>query len=433
MRNVDEGFMVLPPADSGKEQLPPSTFGIYFQNRIFVIDAREDQVHSDTVWVSDFGAGGSTLQGDPTYQSFRINQGSSDRLVALAKFNETTLIAAKSKSIYVVTNIFGTNQELAENARLDEITRAYGCRAARSWIQVGKDLWFMGHERGVCSIRQTETNALQGVDVPVSRDIQPYIDRINWEYADDVVAGVHDNRVFFAVPIDGSKTNNAVLVYSLLTQAWAGYDFSQATKVKDFVQFTYGGAVRLGYVSTDGFIYLYEDGYTDHVGNEAGQLTYLPIETTVRTRGYLGNTRGNKTGLRASARVLAWEGRFSVKSLPDGFQEEEHVDEILRDSTRYIRPHDKPDWDPVNAAGDWDTPWREDYSLMPDGTQVTDPVTGAGTVAFNVLQETEETWNLKRTRCQHAQLEFASDRGRMELHSVAVESIRGDTRSKSHA
>lgn len=432
MRDVDEGWLVLPAAGAGTEALPPSTSGIYFQNRLCVVDGRADAAHADSVWVSDFGASGSTLQGSAAYQSFKINQGSSDRLTALAKFNETTLVCAKSKSIYVVSNIYGTNEEIAQNARLDEITRQYGCRAARSWVQVGADLWFMGHRRGVCSLRLTETNALQGVDVPVSRDIQPLVERINWEHADGIVAASHDNRVFFAVPLDDSQDNNAVLVFSTLTGKWAGYDQSDATKVRDWVKFTYAGAVRLGFVSTDGFICLYEDGYHDHTGDGSGAITYNAIAATFRTRGYLGQFPGNKRGIRVTARLLTWDGAFSATAIADGRGETSSVATVTRDNTAYIRPHGKADWDPVNAAGDWDTPWREDYSLMPDGTQVTDDAS-AGTVAFDALQEIEEVWNLRRTRCHHAQIQFASSRGRLEVAATTVQAIRGSSRSKPHA
>lgn len=424
MPNVDTGWLALPAADAGKEALPPSTFGLYFQNRLFVVDARDDAAHSDTVWVSDLGAGTTALQGDTTYQSFKINQGSSDRLVGLAKFNETTLVCAKSKSIYVVSNIYGTNDAISQNARLDEVTRQYGCRSPRSFVQVGSDLWFMGHRRGVCSLRLTETNAMQGVDVPVSRDIQPLVDRINWEHADLIVAASHDNRVYFAVPLDDSADNNAILVYSTLTQKWAGYDYSAATKVRDFVRFTYAGAVRLGFVSTDGFICLYEHGYHDDTGNEAGVITHNPIATTVRTRSYGGSVPGTKRSLRLRVRAATWDGAFTVKAVFDGRNEQVQLANVVRDGAAYMRPYGASPWLPSNETGDWDTPWREDYAVHPADMQVTE-AGGTGTVAYDVLQEVEEVWQISNVQCQHVGIEFGSTQGRLELASVLAQSRRG--------
>lgn len=432
LRDLSEGWLVLPDAGEGLEQIPAASQGLYFQNRLFVIDGRTDSQHVDSVWVSNFGATTSVLEGDSVYQSFRINQGSSDRLVGLAKFNETTLVAAKSRSIYVVSNIWGDNAAMAANAVLDEVTREYGCIAPRSFVQVGKDLWFLAHRRGVVSLKQTETNALQGVDVPVSRDIESIIHRINWEHAASAVAAAWDNKVYFAVPLDDSTVNNAVLVFSTVTQTWAGYDQSTTIKVRDWIQFSYGGAIRLGYLSVDGFVCLYEDGYHDHVGDTEGNITYQPIQTTFVTRAYLGAVAGNKRFGRSTCRVASWDAAYAVKVLPDGFNEERTVASVDTDNTRYIRPYGKPDWDPSNTAGDWEQPWREDYSAHPADTQVTDS-DGDGTIGWGVLQEVEQVWNLPRANAHNCRLKFTSSRGRIEVAGVKVEAIQGSTVSKAHA
>ncbi len=427
MPSLAEGWKVLPSADTLKEPIPPSSAGIYFQNRLCVIDGRLDPEHVDSVWVSDVGGVGSVLQGPTVYQSFRINQGSSDRLVALAKYNETTLICAKSRSIYAVTDIYGDNASLSQNARLQEITRQYGCLSPKSWVQVGSDLWFLGYRRGVCSIRQTETNALQGVDIPISRDIQPLIDRINWQAAAGVVAAAHDNRVYFAVPLDSATTNNAVLVFSTLTQRWAGYDQSEATKVADFVKFSYGGAVRLGFASTDGFLALYEDGYTDHVGDADGNLTYSPIRTVIRTRGYLGRMAGLKRFRRMVAKVQTWNPAYTVDLATDGAFESETRATVTKDRTRYVRPHDAVPWDDSNADDDWETSFREDYSAVADGLKVTDS-DGDGTLKWDQLQQAEEEWRIGGRNGHYLQVEFTSTQGRIELAGLAIDTTRGPSR-----
>ncbi len=425
--SLAEGWKALPTADSGKEQIPRATAGIYFQNRLCVVDARLDPEHVDTVWVSDVGGVGSVLQGPTVYQSFRINQGSSDRLVALAKFNETTLVCAKSRSIYVVSDIYGDNSSLSQNAKLQEVTRQYGCQSPKSWVQVGADLWFMAYRRGVCSLRLTETNALQGVDIPVSRDIQPIIDRINWEAAGAVVAAAHENRVYFAVPLDSSQTNNAVLVFSTLTQRWAGYDMSDATRVSDFVKFSYGGAVRLGFASIDGYLTLYEDGYSDHVGDGDGGVSYEPIATTIRTRGYTGRMAGLKRFRRVVARVQTWNPTYTVALMTDGAFEGTTRATVTKDRTRYVRPHDASPWDDTNANGDWETPYREDYSAEAAGLQVTDAA-GVGTVAWDKTQQLEEEWRVGGKSGNHLQIELTSTQGRLEIAGLQVDTTRGPSR-----
>jgi len=427
MEDLDSGWRRIPDADEGKEQMPPSSRGIYFQNRLFLVDGRDDAAHADSVWVSDFGGVSSVLQGSATYNSFRINQGSSDRLRGIAKFNETTLVAAKSRSIYVVSSIYGDNESIRDNARLDEVTRQYGCIAPRSFVQVGSDLWFLGHRRGICSLRMTETNAMQGVDVPVSRDIQSLIDRINWEHAEGAVAIAHDNRVFFAVPIDGATYNNAIIVFSTLRQAWAGYDTGDAISVRSFVRYSYAGAVRVGFVTTTGYVTLYEDGYYDHVGSGDGSIAYRPIASRVRSRGYGGRTAGLKRFQRLTARIRTWNPAFTISVRPDGVLEERTVSSVTRSNTRYVRPHGRADWDPSNAVDDFLEPGREDYATKAEDVKVTTSG-GEGTVAFDMLQDWEESRRI-HDRGHALQVEIASTRGRIEVAGLTVDAIRGDART----
>lgn len=432
LRDLSEGWRPIPSPGEGLTAIPPAIQGIYFQNRLFVVDARTDPQYLDTVWVSNLGGVASVLEGDEVFQSFRINQGSSDRLRAVAKFNETSLIAAKERSIYAVRNIYGDNETLAQNAQLVEVTRQYGCIAPRSFVQVGKDLWFLAHRRGVASLVQTETNALQGVDVPVSRDLQPIIERINWEHAAGAVAAAHENRVYFAVPLDQSTRNNAVLVYSTLNQRWCGYDTGAAIKVRDWIKFSYGGAIRLGFLSTDGFVCLYEDGYEDQVGDAQGNLSAVPIASQIITRGYLGGVAGNKRFGRMTCRVATWNAAYTVTALADGVGEDRAVLTVDTSNTRYLRPYPKADWDPTNPEGDWDTPWREDYSVCPVDMQLTD-ADGNGTVAFGVLQDAEHVLRLPRISAHHLRFRFDSTRGRLEVAGIKVDASRGSSVSKTHA
>lgn len=423
MPSVDEGFLIPPAADPGKERIPPATTGIYFQNRLFLVDARTDAAHVDTVWVSDIGGVSDVLQGSAVYQAFKINQGSADRLVGVVKYNETTLIALKQQSVYVISNIWGDNAAITANAELDRITNQYGCASPRSAVQVGKDLWFLGFRRGICSIRQTETNALQGVDVPVSEAIQPLIDRIHWDYAHKAVAIAGDNRVYFAVPLDGATDNNAVLVYSTLTQRWVGYDFSPATKVRDFLMFTYAGAPRMGFLSQDGVICLYEEGWYDETVNDSGQVVQADIPIRFVSRGYGGSEPGQKVLGWPQLRMATWNPAYTVSLVPDGVEETVPVATVTKDRTRYLRPHGKAPWNPTNANDDHLSPHREDYSV-PLPTTVF-PTSGP---AFDVLQQTEETFTA-RVEGQHVQLAIESTQGRVQIHGVSVELRRGSKRA----
>lgn len=425
LKDLDEGFLTLPDPAKETEAIPPATRGIYVGNRLFVVDARTATRYVDSIWASDIGGVSSVLQGEDIYQSFKVNQGSSDRLVALCKFNDTTIVAAKERSIYVVSGVSGTNVQMASTARLDEVTSQYGCIAAGSFVRVGSDVWFLGHRRGICSLRQTETNALQGVDVPVSRPIQPLIDRIAWEYASGVVAAAHENRVYFAVPIDGSHSNNAVLVYSTLTQKWCGLDTGAALKIKQWVKFSYAGAIRLGYVSADGFVYLYEDGDMDHLGDADGNITSASIPLNVVTRGYGGRTPGNKRALWAVLRLRTLWPSFQVSTRSDGVKEHRVRATVTKDRTKYHRPHGRADWDPTNINNDFLEPYRQDYAAIPPMAAHASSGPAAG-----VHQEFHEVLRIQR-KGQYIQVEINNTRGRLELAGVAIETQRGTARAGS--
>jgi len=211
MANVDTGFVAIAqranevtgvssenPID-GTEAIPNAVNALFLGNRLFVPYDR------DLIAASDFL---NFTRYHPVRANFRVQQGTEDKLVVLFKFNETTVIVGKERSIAVVENVYGD----LSTARLDELTREYGVRAARSFAQVGSDVWFLADRRGVSSIRQTEENKLQAIDLPVSEPLQPLIDRINWQYAADAVAAYHENKYYLAVPLDSAEVVRSNLV-----------------------------------------------------------------------------------------------------------------------------------------------------------------------------------------------------------------------------
>lgn len=422
LRDVDEGWLNMPQAPAGFERMPRATEGLYWNNRAFVVDARASAQYVDSVWVSDFGGVQSVLFGDRVYQSFKINQGSADKLVAVYPFNSTTLVAAKERSVYVVSNVQGTNDELAQNARLDQVTGEWGCLAPRSLVQAGSDVYLLAHRRGVCSIRLTETNAIQGVDLPVSRDIQPIIERINWSAAQNATAASHDNRVYFAVPIDGATYNNALLVWSTLNQKWAGYDLSPAIKVRDWIKFTYERAVRLGYVSTDGFLYQLDFGIYDETADGAGVVSRHEIAWKWRSRGYGGRMPGVKRFAALRSKINTHGPDYRVRLIQDGISESTTLVTRSKSRTKWHRPHGKADWDQDNSNDDFNDAHRQDYS-WPSSSSGMQLGTGVG---LNLHQEIEETYSFRRT-AQALQIEWEGLAGRCVVKAQQVAAHRAGT------
>ena len=424
--NLDEGWRV-PPAVSipGKMRIPPSSFGVYFQNRLFLIYEGGDSAVRDSIWVSDFGLTIDALQGSVAYNGFRINQGSRDSLLALFPFGETSLLAFKGESVYLVSGIAGTNEDIALNARLDVVTTEYGIAAPRSIVQVGADVWFLAANRGLVSIRQTQLNKLQGVDVPVSLDIDPLIRQIAWGSASGAAAAFWDNRVYFAVPTGASAVNNRVLVFDSRTGKWAGYDEADAIKVREWVRFQLAGRGRLAFVSTDGYLVLYEDGGFDQVGLPLGKVGFAEIRTRLLTRGFAVDPGSRNTFTELRLNLSTWAPRYTLSVWVDGVEEGSTVarDQTV-DPTRYDRPHGRAPWDASNAADDWAEPYRQDYALS---APVGGMVCGSG-VAAEVYQQSQRAFRL-RERGSFVQLEVVGSAGRTIVDSVRVVCDSGSSRA----
>jgi hypothetical protein len=379
MTNINEGFksIVQVPSDTGldendsdgTENIPNSSNGIFFGNRLVVPYA------GDLVAVSDYL---NYTRFQPVLSTFRINQGSDDDLVALWKFDENTVLCFKERSIYAVRNLYGNYAD----AMLQEITRGYGLKAAKSLASVGRDVWFLSDQRGVCSLRVAESGRVQGVDVPVSDPVQSVIDRINWVYADVATAAYHQNRYYLAVPLDGATKNNAVIVYDFINQAWSGYDTSnqigkagscnvagytakqscinaggtwtEEIGIKDFVIMPYNGANRLMFLTTEGFINLYDDRHLSGFADEkstSGAIAHEQINHEMTTRGYDCETSQYKRFRLGRVQINTWNPTMTATADYDGIGESEDVWSGSKtfDRTKYDRPFNAADYTTTTA------------------------------------------------------------------------------------
>ena len=265
MSSIDEGFVEAPPSASGLNNIPNSSSTLFFQNRLLVPHKPSGGYKSDHVAVSDI----LSYTDYDVFNNFKINQGDSDNIRRLYKWNDQTVVIFKDTSIYTVSNLVG---DWENNAVLDQVTTEYGIVGARSVASAGSDLWFLS-QRGVVSLALTEQNKLQGVSEPQSTPVQPIIDRIDFSVAKDTASAAYwRNRYYLSVPIDGGKQNNAVLVYDFINGAWAGYDQGDAIKIKFFFVADFQGAEHLYYVDYDGVVGLYEYGELE--GRPIVQGTY---------------------------------------------------------------------------------------------------------------------------------------------------------------
>ena len=416
MLSNDPAFAPENPTD-GTEDIPNAVWGLAMQNRLFLPDVSQGP---DIMVASDFL---NYTRYQPTLGAFRVNQGDDEGIVAAFPIptpDDTPASAMaifKERSIYIVSNIVGDLSALS----LGDVTTEYSAACRRAIWRVGRDVWFVAAGRGVSSITQTTQNKWQGVDVPVSRDIQPLIDRINWDASAKIRAVKVGNLSYIAAPIDGATANNCIIVFDHLNGAWAGYDTGVA--VQEFVTFNYEGVDRLFIWTTSGYCGLYEEGNKDDVSGTASASN--SITTSLTTRGYavqLGRQRAEKFTLQ----LRTFNPRYTITVQEEGHRETQAlVSAKTKSRTAYYLPHMKAPWVNTNTNDDHGTAYRQDYSL--DWTVSVS--LGSNGIDLSAKQETTERYRVPRSsRGQAVQFVISNDRGSMDLHGVEVQSTQVDKR-----
>jgi hypothetical protein len=464
MARIDVGFVAISQTDTditidennddGTEKIPNASTGLFFSNRLLIPHSK------DLVAVSDFL---NYTRYQPVLANFRINQGSEDELVALVRINNSTIACLKTNSIYMVYNIYGNMADIT----LDEVTREYGAVSKDSIVQVGDDVVFLSSKKGVTSLGVAEHGKVSAVDVPMSEPIQPIIDRINWNAASGAAAAYHNNRLYMAVPLDGSSYNNAILIYDYLAGGWAGYDTGNAIKVKKFLETTHQGKRRLFFLDTDGFINLYDDaltecGFVDETPDPddplSGLLVVNQISDEVITRGYTAGDISSKQWKSAEVHLATNDSDFTVNAQFDGPEENDlaltPTGGQTFSRTTYDRPFDKADFTQSMVNNDFATKYRGDYSVKLAGeTNGVDAILLAGTCSNGSYttqstceaQGTGATWTYNtsdagfdpdlhqqsqnryryRGEGRYVQLKVANTNGRAELVATKVGAIPG--------
>ena len=342
------------PSD-GTEPIPNGVSGIMFANRLLVVHGRDLVAVSDVLNYTRYA---------PQLADFRITQGSSDRLKALYKFNDSTILCFKEHSIVYVGNVAGDLSSITQSP----LTSEYGCAAAGSIVGVGDDVWFLSG-KGIATVKQTDNNKLQSTAGQVSDPILPTMRRINWQYASGAVAATHEGKVYFALPLDSAtKTlpngtvitgvNNAMVVYDLVNQAWAGIWDGSGVTIRNFVKFTYNGKRILGYASADGYLVAMNQTLDDVV---QGEITV--IEGLLTSRGYGRSEAGQLHYRDVELDVSTHAPHYQVEVVADGVSEEAQVADVTRNKTKYYRPATRQDWDASNVDFDFLEPGREDYAV----------------------------------------------------------------------
>jgi len=222
-----------PAPGTGLRRIPRAERALYFQNRLWIPTAE------DEVMVSDFNDITGYL---PGRQELTIAPGSGDRLLTLVKSGRNTIICFKERSVHALYNVHTSLNSIY----LDTLTNTVGLAAVEAVADTGNEIWFLGSDHTVRSLIELGGPNTEGVtrikfksatnergeevEIDVSEDISPLMERINGQYVGNAQMKVWDRRVYLAIPIDGAEL--------------LGPELSYATESPIFVKVTVGKRYR---------------------------------------------------------------------------------------------------------------------------------------------------------------------------------------------
>jgi hypothetical protein len=309
---------------------PGAPWATYFQRRLFVpfyysqsgtfsAPVYTSRKISDEIAVSDLL---DTTTFDQIENQFRITGGTADYVVAMHGFYDDALVVLNRNSIHLVAQTQGSLSDTV----VKELTGEVGCLARKTVVMQANNMLFLADE-GIYGLTFLNDYNLRGTEEPLSKNIQPYIDRINKNLADKSVAVYFNNRYYIAVPLDSvaggndARGNNAVLIYNFLNKGWESLDTYGDSRflIKNFITASAGVRNNLYAVSANGGLHQIDasDSSVDRlsVTNEDTDVATPTINSYVTSRGYDFKTLERKrfTDAQVQMQNLAGEtGEYDI-------------------------------------------------------------------------------------------------------------------------
>ncbi len=280
---------------------PGAPWGIHFQRRLWVpyyydqsgaynAVTYTSRKISDEIAVSDIL---DTTTFDQIENQFRVSGGTADYVVGMHGFYDDALIVLNRNSIHQIKGTQGTLLD----TRVTELTSEVGCLARKSVVMRANTMMFLSDD-GVYGVEFLNDYNLRGAEEPISKNIQPYIDRLNKDLSNKSVGMLFDNRYYLAVPLDSApgindaRGNNSILVYNFLNGGWESLDTFGDTRflIEDLIVGSAGVRNNLYAVTANGGLHQLEafddENDTLSLSNLYDDKTSSPISAKLTTRGY---------------------------------------------------------------------------------------------------------------------------------------------------
>lgn len=239
----------------------------------------------DAIWASALLAfGGGDWNG--VDRSFRVGGGEGDPITALASMQDFTMAVCKQNSIHLIrTDPTNVPVTYSDNVPNEVVSYGVGCVGKRALCNYGNDLLFVSPDKSIRSLQRMQAAATQyQLSAPISLPIQPYIDRINWDYAHLIAAVKYRELALFSVPLDASTVPNYVFAWNGRLQRWVGIWSGWTPNCWEVSRFA--GVQRLNHGDNAGNVRRWKD-----TSDATDSATYLDdavaIPTKLWTRAFL--------------------------------------------------------------------------------------------------------------------------------------------------
>ena len=314
---------VLPNSPTVGHEFPNCSGLLYYGNRLIAQGKYHSEPNTlrnrDTVGVSNY----LDYEHWDILDAFTFNNGGNDEIISIAPWTLNEFTVFMRHSIYYVgTGVgrYATGDALSSDCFIKTLVTDVGCMAKRSVVQANGGIIFLS-DNGVYAMNPTQVGSNESMRLltnaqPISAPINDVISRINRTYAYRSVAVYWDNRYYLAVPLDSSATNNAVLIYNFILNAWESVDtYPAGIDVFNFVIAKKDNIRRLFIIDSNEGVFLTEeldyDEYGDQIGKpkcdattfkldsegarlEATAFSPVTIDSSLKTRRYTFGSYNDK-------------------------------------------------------------------------------------------------------------------------------------------
>jgi hypothetical protein len=418
-------FGTITLSTNGLKLIPQTISGVPFQNRVLLFSPynaslpwRDQIVMTDVLDYTSY---------DDVFGLFRINAGQSNIITSVFPYFKGAVVVFMYSSTHMLQD-FTVDPTLTSQRMLNNRIGAVGINGP---LQVGEDVIFLSRQGGFYRLSQIVQDEITTPPIPISRKIQPIIDRIDLDRAVLYHSSASlDDWEFYAVPLDQKNgACDAILVRNSVSQEWESapdwWDDANF-RINRLHVTSYNGQQRLfalDYAASR--IYLLYDGLEDEISGNS-----VPVRDVIETRGYTGgDPSGFKRFMRANIGVRTYDPQATVTALSDGVNEEKLVKTITKDRKRfYVHGHKEFDV----LTDDATEPKRQDYSTqdegvaiedfedLPDGVLLSIPPTPL--VFTGVKQQSLERFPVRQNG-RWCSLRIENTNGQCDVLGVAVDAI----------